>query len=303
MLQLTDLNRRARATLPRETFDYRTMEELEAAADGAVSALRAERARLASSPIDRARVWIERRVDTDTVEYLDRPEHPASLKLQQVRWLHAQNVVLRSYPRYLGLLEPSIAMAVAARHGAKARLLELACGSGELTLALARLAQARGLAAEITGSDVVPAYVEDASRRAREASIPARFRVLNAFELSRALVPGEVDVAFIVQSMHHFTPGQLARMIAQVGAAGARRFVGMDGRRGLLMLGALPAFCALSLNRHFAHDALVSMRRLHAEAELALVASIAAPDARVRVRSHGGILSVLEVDYGAGGAT
>lgn len=298
MLQLAELNRRAHAALPREAFDFRTMEELDARADEAIAQLRAGRARLASSPFDRARVWLERRIDTDIVEYLDRPDHPASRKLRQVRWLHVQNVLLGSYPRYLALLQPSIDTAVAARHGAPARLLELASGSGELTLALARLARERGIPVELTGSDLEPAYVEDAARRAREANVSAGFRVLNAFDLAGALAPGDVDVAFVVQSMHHFTPGQLARMIAQVGAAGARRFVGIDGRRSLFMVGALPALCALSLDRHFAHDAWISMRRLHAEAELALVASIAAPGARVSVRSHAGILSVLEVDYG-----
>ena len=302
MLQLTDLNRRARAAIPRESLAYRTMDELDRVADDAVAQLRAERLRLAAGT-ERALARLERIVDTDTVESLDRVDHPAALKLRQVRWLHAQNVVLRSYPRYLGFLQPSIRSAVEARHGARARLLELACGSGELTLALARLARERDLAVDITGSDVVPAYVEDATRRAREANVPARFRVLNAFELSREVAAGEVDVAFMVQSLHHFSAGQLARMIAQVGAAGARRFVGLDGRRSMFMLGALPTLCALSLDPYFTHDAWISMRRLHAEAELELIASIAAPGARVSVRSHRGILSMLEVDYACGEGT
>ena len=81
-----------------------------------------------------------------------------------------------------------------------------------------------------------------------------------------------------MQSLHHFTPGQLALMIAQVGAAGARTFVGIDGR-------------------WFVHDALVSARRLYAEAELELVASIAAPTARVSVGANGPFHSVLTVEY------
>ena len=297
MLQLVELNRRARAALSHESFGYQSMDELDALADAAIRRLREQRARLASSSIERALSRLERRIDTTTLEYLDRPEHPATSKLRQVRWLHAQNVLLGSYRRYLRLLGPSIAMAIEARAGAPARLLELACGSGELTSALARLARDQEIAVEITGSDIVEAYVHDASVRARRANVPARFRRLNAFELSRELGPGEIDVAFMVQSLHHFTPGQLARMIAQVGAAGARRFVGMDGRRSLFMLGALPTLCALSLDPYFTHDAWISMRRLHAEAELALIAAIAAPHARVTVRSESGVLSILEVDY------
>ncbi len=275
------------------------MRELERAADEAIARLRRERLELAASAWERLNARLDRRVDTDVVEYLDRPGHPEAAKLRQIRWLHRQNLLLGSYRRFLRLLTPAIEEAARARAGAPAQLLELASGSGELTLALARLAAERRMPVEITGSDIVPEYVRDASARAKAAGVAARFRELNAFDLGAALRPGEVDVAFIVQSIHHFSPGQLAMMIAQVGAAGARRFVGIDGRRGLLLLGALPALCSLSLDRYFVHDALVSVRRLYAEAELDLVASIAAPDARVAVRSDGHFLSVLTVDYEA----
>lgn len=297
VFQLNELNRRARAALPREGFAYRNMKELEAVADDAVARLRQERLRLASTRWERLHARLERRVDTDVVEYLDRSGHPEALKLRQIRWLHRQNVALRSYHRFLRLLSPAVSEAAAARAGAPARLLELGSGSGELSLALARLAARMKMPVAITGSDIVPAYVKDANERARAAGVPAHFRELNAFDLSGSLKPGDVDVAFIVQSIHHFSPGQLAMMVAQVGAAGARRFIGIDGRRGLLILGGLPAICSLSLDPYFVHDAFVSVRRLYADAELELVASIAAPDARVSVRSDGPFISVLTVDY------
>lgn len=273
------------------------MTELERAADDAVARLRAERLRCASTWWERLQARLDRRIDTDVVEYLDRPEHPAHLKLRQVRWLHRQNVVLRSYDRYLRLLTPAIEDATRAREGGRARLLELGSGSGELSLALARLARKRNLPVEITGSDIVPTYVDDANARARAERSTASFRVLNAFDLSSALKPGDVDVGFIVQSLHHFSPGQLAMMIAQLGAAGARRFVGIDGRRGLFLLGALPALCGLSFDRYFVHDAFVSMRRLYADAELELVASIAARGARISLSADGPFITMLTVEY------
>lgn len=302
MFQLSDLNRRARASLTSDGLAYRDMRELESIADDAIARLRRERLRIAASRWERLHARLDRRVDTDVVEYLDRPDHPEVLKLRQIRWLHRQNLVLRSYRRFLRLLTPAVEDAARARGGAPARLLELGSGSGELTLALARLASERKMPVEITGSDIVPGYVHDANTRAKAEGVPARFRVLNAFDLHAALSTGDVDVAFIVQSIHHFSPGQLAMMIAQVGSAGARRFVGIDGRRGLLLLGALPALCSLSLDRYFVHDAFVSVRRLYAEAELELVASIAAPRARVTVESDGPFISVITVEYPTAGA-
>lgn len=258
--------------------------------------LRVARAKLARSPAERLAVRLERAVGTQAIEYLDRPEHPEALKLRQIRWLHRQNLVLRSYHRFLRLVTPAIERASRALRR-EVRVLELASGAGEMTLALARLARTRGIPARITGSDIVQGYVDDANRRARADAIPAEFRLLNAFELARAVRPGDVDVGLILQSMHHFTPGQLARMIAQVGASGARSFVGVDGRRGVLIAGMLPALCSLSFDRYFTHDAFVSTRRFYAEAELDLIAAIAAPRARVDVWSDGPFVSVLSVEY------
>ena len=273
------------------------MAELEAVADEAVRRLREERLRVATNAWERLAARFERRVDTNTTEFFDRAEHPAHRKLRAIRWLHVQNLVLFSYRRFLGLLSPLIQIAVASRSGGAARLLELASGSGQLTLSLARLAARKNVPIELTGSDIVPAFVNDASERARREEVAARFRVLNAFDLSSSLREGEVDVAFIVQSLHHFTPGQLAMMIAQVGAAGARHFLGVDGRRSLSTVASLPALCMLSLDPYFTHDALVSARRFYAEAELELIANLAAPGARVSVRSDRPFLSVLTVEY------
>lgn len=277
------------------------MPALERSADDALAELRRKRLTSSVSAAEWLCARIDRAVSTDTVEYLDRAAHPESLKVRQIRWLHRQNLALRSYDRYLRLLAPSVADAVHARGGAPAKLLELGSGAGELTLALARRAAAQGMPVEITGSDIVPSYVRDANSRAKSQGVNARFRELSAFDLAGHLNPGDVDVAFVAQSIHHFTAGQVAKMIAQVGAIGARRFIGIDGHRSLLLCAALPALCAASFDRYFVHDAFVSMRRLYSEPELALIASIAAPHARVTVTTDHPYISMLLVDFAAPG--
>ena len=143
----------------------------------------------------------------------------------------------------------------------------------------------------------MPAYVADANIRAQARRLPVRFVELNAFDLLSTLTPGDFDICFIAQSIHHFSPGQLAMMVAQAGLAGARHFVGIDGRRSLLMAVGLPLFTALSLQRDFVHDAAITARRFYSEAELALIADIAAPGADVSVERAEPGYSVLHVRY------
>ncbi len=278
---------------------WTTAAELEEAADGAVAELRALRVELARTRRERACAWVDRRVRTDATEYLDRPDYPEERKLRQVRLLHGQNRALGVYGRYLAILDATLRDAAAARADGRARVLELASGSGELALELAQLAARRGTPMAITGSDVVEAYVRDGNRRARELGIDAAFRLLDAFELE-GVEHGEIDVAFIAQSMHHFTPGQLARMIAKVGALGARHFIGIDGFRSLLGVAVLPLLAAVTLDRHHFHDALVSARRMYAEEELRLIAELAAPAARVDVVFSEPAMTVVSVRYAAG---
>jgi hypothetical protein len=103
-------------------------------ADRRIAALRRLRREAARTPWERLAVWLDERVRTDEVESLDRPDHPEARKVRQVQWLQVQNVLLRASARYVEILRPCIEAAARARGGARVRVLELACGGGELTL-------------------------------------------------------------------------------------------------------------------------------------------------------------------------
>jgi len=286
MLQLSQLNQHARRSLSDEGEfppPWNSPDELEHAADEALQRLRDRRSELsARRPWWRLCNSLDRAVYSEAVEYLDQPDYPPEQKLHLVRLLHELNKAYFSYHRFLHYLRPSIAR-LSQQLGRPVRGLELASGSGELTMELARLAQKRGLPVEITGSDIVPAYVEDANERAEQRGLPARIIELNAFDMST--LDGSYDLMFITQSIHHFSAGQLARMIAQAGAAGAHELVGIDGRRCVSNLVILPMTVSLWRTPHFVHDAFLSARRFYADAELELIATMAAPTADVRVRA------------------
>lgn len=301
MLQLRRLNREALAQLdpqpPPETA-REDGEALQAFVDDAVERLRQTRREIAersSNPLTRLRARVDELVRVDTTEYMDRPEFPADEKQRLVDILHTFNRILMTYRRFLLDLQP-VVEAAARRHGRPARVLELASGAGEFALELAQLARGKGLPVEVTGSDIVPEYVAQASEKARSRGLDVRFVELNAFDLGDLAGEG-YDAIFIGQAMHHFSPGQLARMIAQAGRV-SRHFLGIDGRRGLTTLGFVPPSSALFGNRYFWHDAVVSARRFYSEPELSLVARLAAPKARVSARERPPGLSLLRVDFG-----
>jgi SAM-dependent methyltransferase len=178
--------------------------------------------------------------------------------------------------------------------------LELASGSGEFSLGVARLARKRGLDVEITGSDYVEEYVRAAAENARRRGSEARFRVLDAFDFAGRCEPGEFDIVFVAQSLHHFSPGQLAKIIAQSRTVATTAFVGVDGLRSLRVLAVFPLLAASALSRRFLHDAVVSARKFYSDAELAIVGRIAAADARVETATRQPGFSILTVRWGAG---
>jgi len=298
MLQLASINRAALEQLGRDPGfppRWQTMGELERSVNDWVGRLRREREQTARARggLTRLAEWFDRKVRTDRTEHLDDPDFPAEIKLKMVRALHNFNRLFRSYPAFLRILEPLLHK-ISRRQKRPVRLLELACGSGEFTLALAKLVARRGLPVEITGSDYIPAYVDSGNRMARERGVPAKFRLVNAFDM-QTVEPGAYDVMFIAQSLHHFSPGQLAMMIAQSCGRATSAFVGVDGYRSIPLLLVVPGPAVLTLRRAYVHDALVTARRLYPQAELELIGRLAAPDARVSVRRHGLGFSVLQV--------
>lgn len=300
MLQLRRLNREAADELRRsEALPPRpwSLDTLESVTDARVHALRQLRqvAAQRSGPVTRAREAFDRHLRTTTVERLDRPEVSPERKQRIVSDLHDLNETVFSYRRFTAAMAPAIAR-VQARTGRPARVLELACGAGELALQLPKLAADRGLEVEVTASDVVPAYLEAGQAEAARRGVPVRFLDVNAFDLGAAVERGAYDVVFIGQSLHHFTPGQLALMMAGARDIQASAFVAVDGRRSLLLLSLIPGYGLLFKSLDFAHDALLSTRKFYSEPELELIAELAVPEVPARVRSSHPGYTIVTLD-------
>jgi SAM-dependent methyltransferase len=153
-------------------------------------------------------------------------------------------------------------------------ILELAAGSGGLAFALAERTRRAGVEVSITASDIVPEMVSEGNRIAADRKVPVHFRHLNAFNFE-GIEPGSVDLVVISQSLHHFTPGQLALMIAQAELHGASAFIGIDGYRSLLLFGGVPLVASLQGIGTFTQDGCTSARKFFSEIELDIIAAIA----------------------------
>jgi SAM-dependent methyltransferase len=216
---------------------------------------------------------LDRALRTSDNEYMDRLNLPESERLELVKALDRQNMMMQLYPRYVDILMPLI-NEVAEHKKSEVRVLELASGAGGLALALAEEVRHNKMDVRITGSDIVPAYIEQGNLLTTKNNLPLSFRLLNAFNLQE-LDNGEFDLVVMSQSLHHFTPGQLAVIIAQCSRLMKTVFVGIDGYRSLLLTGGVPLIASLQGIGSFTLDGLTSARKFYSELELDIIAELA----------------------------
>ncbi|MEI6756990.1 MAG: class I SAM-dependent methyltransferase [Chlorobium sp.] len=210
---------------------------------------------------------------TSEKENMDELNVPEKEKLELVEALDRQNSMMQLYPRYISLLLPWI-HEVAEREKREVKILELASGSGGLALALAEELNKKKLPVCITGSDIVPAFIEKGNELAEKNKLPLIFRHLDAFNLNQ-LGEEKFDLVLISQSLHHFTPGQLAVIIAQSAEHCTTAFIGIDGYRSILLACGVPLVSSLQGIGSFTMDGMTSARKFYSELELDIISEIA----------------------------
>lgn len=272
-----------------------TMQQLAEDVDAALAGFRQD-CQAGRFKLDPARLVarLDEWLRTDEPEYLDRTDVPDARKRDIMLRLQRFNRSVFAYKRFMTALKPLITR-VHAQEQRPVRMLELASGGGDFTLELARQAAKQGLPVSITGSDYVAAHVADANNKAERTGMPLDFRVVNAFDMG-AIESGEFDIVFIIQTMHHFSAGQLAMMMNQARQVAGHAFVGIDGYRSLQLFGLIPLMALINPHRGFLHDSFISIRRMYSEPELAYIANLAVPGSPVRTFSLHPGYSGLEID-------
>jgi len=118
------------------------------------------------------------------------------------------------------------------RQLAKLRLLDLACGGGDLAIWLARQGQRSGLDVTVCGYDISPTAVAYAKEKSLAAGVGnAQFYECDALNESLEQQPGEAfDIVFSTLFLHHLEEPQ-ATLLLQRMAAKARHAVIVDDLR------------------------------------------------------------------------
>lgn len=171
---------------------------------------------------------------TPAAEAMDAPDldpHVHERALDGLARLNRWSLVAR-------LLWPELRRAARATAG-PLELLDVACGAGDVPVALARRARAAGLSVRVTALDRSATALAHAARRARAAGV--ELRTLQADALSPAGLPVRADVVTCSLFLHHLDPDAASRLLAAAAAAAGRRLLACDlsrTRAGLLLAAA-----------------------------------------------------------------
>jgi 2-polyprenyl-3-methyl-5-hydroxy-6-metoxy-1,4-benzoquinol methylase len=132
---------------------------------------------------------------------LEQSRHWHALRgLARINWLSGS----------AGILWPSIRQLAEESSGQPLRVLDVACGAGDLCIALHHRAARQGLSLELEGVDISPQALGYARKRAEAASAKVQFFQQDV--LSGGL-PSDYDVVFSSLFLHHLNEEQAVNLL------------------------------------------------------------------------------------------
>ncbi len=206
---------------------------------------------------------------------LDRTELRRALRDLRVvnRWLGGTRVVVRHLSRLISRLPRE-----------EYRILDIATGSADIPLALARWARRRGIRLDILATDVHP------QTAAMAQELTAREPFIRMGQADARNLPFEnnaFDFVLCSTALHHFEREEAIRILRELDRVAAWGVIVNDLRRSRLGLwGArLLAITLWRRSRFTRHDGPLSVRRAFTPAELKELARAAGLE-NAQVRSH-----------------
>jgi SAM-dependent methyltransferase len=176
----------------------------------------------------------------------------------------------------------AVALRVRALRRRDFSLVDVACGSADIPLAIARWARRAGVVARIVGCDLNPQIVALAQQQM--AGMPS-VTIERADALALPYAPGSFDIALCTLSLHHFDPAPAVTLLQNLARVGRYVLVFDAVRARLAYLGALALTYGLHMHPMTRHDAPATVRRAYSAAELRALAQHAGlRDAVVRTR-------------------
>lgn len=162
--------------------------------------------------------------------------------------------------------------------GRPARIMEVATGNGWLLTNVAARADRRGIAVELTGSDLNPDLVSATKLRLERDGLPIEMICADATDLSD-LADGTFDIAVMSLALHHLPASIVSDALLELDRVSGGGMVIIDIRRSalsLIGLAPLAFIMAPTGGAQFAlHDTVATVRRSYTMPELrALLADV-----------------------------
>jgi 2-polyprenyl-3-methyl-5-hydroxy-6-metoxy-1,4-benzoquinol methylase len=203
-------------------------------------------------------------------EYIDDPAIPVERREQLSEHLAHLNRVLLSYHWFFKALEAFLADLPPG----EVSILDIGSGHGRFPIAMAKKRRIGKQTLRVVGSDIDPAYVEQARAEARRQKVKVEFRQVDALMLDR--MEERFDIITSTQTVHHFPPPFVAELIARARANARQGIAFFDARRSALSLaGVMVSTALVSRDPYFMHDGIVSVRRMYSPAEFEMLAACA----------------------------
>ena len=209
--------------------------------------------------------WLDRRLQTSRLEYLDRDDVDDRVKRQVIWSLDWMGRILRDHEHLAARALPLVA------NISEPRILELGAGHGALSQAVLRLRPD----ARVTVTDIDPVSVANIAAGGLGSDSRAVVRRVDATDIDAG--DRSYDLALFALSFHHLPPVQAARVLAE-GTRVADTLLFCDLYRPsapvhLLRLASMLPFVLLP----FAHDGLISSLRAYSPSAFRALAAHADP--------------------------
>ena len=220
--------------------------------------------------------WLDRRLQTDRLEYLDRDDVD-DLKQKVIRSLDRGG-----RRRWFGINEKCARMALKEVADVPSpKILELGSGLGGLS---EKLLESHPTA-QLTVTDIDPAFVAEVAGGDLGSHPRATVREMDATAIDAP--DGYYDLAVFALSLHHLPPELAARVFAE-GTRAANKFLVIDLRRPpaplhMVVLAAVLPFTGLI---PLAHDGFISSLRAYSPSALSALAHFADPAITVEFRTQ-----------------
>ena len=160
-------------------------------------------------------------------EIMDAPDLPPARFVETLKGLQRVNALTRSSR----LMRPDLE-ATARRHPHRAvRVLDVACGGGDVLIGLWRYAQRKGIRVEFEGCDLSEAAVRYAREAAARSGADMRFF---AHDVTRDPLPTGYDMIMSTLFLHHLDEGAAISFLRDAAAKAGDRVVVQDLLRSRL---------------------------------------------------------------------